>query len=375
MEQVKGVSNIIRMPRLGSIRLGIKVKNAKGVEYPKATDYFVCPEEVQAVYGDKPTDLRVAFPLEDETIFAKQSYSHYTRTRGLVCRGNGETAMRLIDIKTGALPTEDSKQVEMRAWRCCPKNDEADESPDLCPEFTGQGYKAPQCRLLMQLQVLLPEVPGIGVWQISTGSFFGIVNLNSCLATLRTLTGGRVSMIPIRLLLRPQEVQADGKKKNVHVLQFVVPLTLSELQNALAMPPLAALLPAPEEPERDLDYAEAEVTPEQRLPDVERAKADMEMWDGQTADQQFKGLVDTPQDTQEAPEQAEKGDSGQEDAPGEKAEVTRQKIRNTMRKRWPDDTEGRNTAPFCQQWGADTVDQIPAANLQEALEKITPKGG
>ena len=39
------------LPRIGKIRLGIKKKHSNGREYPAATDYFVCPPEVQAVYG------------------------------------------------------------------------------------------------------------------------------------------------------------------------------------------------------------------------------------------------------------------------------------------------------------------------------------
>ena len=50
-----------RAPRAGKIHLGEKVTNAKGTTYPKATPYFVCPPEVQAVYGDKPTSLKVMF--------------------------------------------------------------------------------------------------------------------------------------------------------------------------------------------------------------------------------------------------------------------------------------------------------------------------
>ena len=75
------------------------------------------------------------------------------------------------------------------------------------------------------------------------------------------------------------------------------------------------------------------------------------------------------------PRKGEDAPEPHEDASREKTEVTRQKIRNALRKRWPEDTEGKNTSPFCQQWGADTVDGIPVGNLQEALGKITLKGG
>lgn len=49
-----------RIPRLGKVRLGEKVERGK-TEYPRPTDYFVCPIEVRAVYGEKPKTLQIAF--------------------------------------------------------------------------------------------------------------------------------------------------------------------------------------------------------------------------------------------------------------------------------------------------------------------------
>ena len=265
MAPIKGISDIRRPPRLGRIRLGIKAISIKtGGEYPKAVDYFVCPPEVQAVYGEKPTELRIAFPVEDEAKFAPQSYSCYSATRGLICRGDGEKALRLIEKKTGALVHRDSVETEMRPWRCHPVQMDAEDSQDLCPEFTGEGYKAPQCRRLMQLQFFLPDVEGLGVWQLDTGSFHNIVALNSVVELLRSLTSPpRVSMIPLRMLLVSRDGQVEGKKKSFHVLQFIVPYSLNELQVLIGKPPLRALLGSPAEPEPILegkeDIAEGEV--------------------------------------------------------------------------------------------------------------------
>jgi len=70
---IKGLSEQRRLPRIGKIRLGVKKKSPRtGAEYPVATDYFVCPTEVQAVYGEKPKRLDVIIPLEDEEIWASQ---------------------------------------------------------------------------------------------------------------------------------------------------------------------------------------------------------------------------------------------------------------------------------------------------------------
>ena len=54
MSPIKGISEIVRLPRLGKIRLGIKEEGADGKLYPTPTDYFVCPDEVKKVFGEKP---------------------------------------------------------------------------------------------------------------------------------------------------------------------------------------------------------------------------------------------------------------------------------------------------------------------------------
>jgi hypothetical protein len=149
---IEGLTNIVRIPRLGKIRLGIKAKsNKKDSEYPKATDYFVVPNEVKEVYGDKPTELEIMFPVEDPEMFAQQWLRAYSMSQGLVCIGNGLEAKRKVDVETGAMANHETNQWEWHQITC--------ESQE-CPE-----YQSKTCRRVMNLQFLLPEVPGLGVWQ------------------------------------------------------------------------------------------------------------------------------------------------------------------------------------------------------------------
>jgi Recombination directionality factor-like len=79
-----------RLPRLGKIRLGIKIKSG-AVEYPRETNYFVCPPEIQAVYGGEPKILPVMIPVEDEGLFLRQYYALYGSNQRLKCHGDGRT--------------------------------------------------------------------------------------------------------------------------------------------------------------------------------------------------------------------------------------------------------------------------------------------
>ncbi len=237
---IKGLSEQRRMPRLGKLHLGIKVttvKDGKEITYPKAVDYFVCPPEVQAIFGEQPKALDIMFPVEDPEKFAPQNYKCYSSFRGLVCKGNGETCMRMIDTATGDFAHRDTKEVAMAEAKC--------DGQD-CPQ-----YQAKKCKEVMNLQFLLPTVPGLGVWQLDTGSYHGIVTVNSALDLIKNVCG-RVSMIPLKLTVEPKEVTVDGKKKKVHVLNVRANVTLAEIQRVAALPCCQVMLPPPDEERPEL---------------------------------------------------------------------------------------------------------------------------
>ena len=254
------VSNVRRIPRLGKIRLGIKETSSKtGNPYPKATDYFVVPPEVAEALGtDKPKELPIMFPCEDEAQFAQQWLRCYSQTQGLVCVGDGITARRKIDKETGNIANHNTKDWVWKDSLTC--------NPEECPL-----YNSKRCRRVMNLQFLMPTVPGLGVWQIDTSSFWSIVHLNSMLDMLRNLCG-RISFIPLTLALSPMEVTPPGgTKKTVYVMHIKQDIKLSELQAWGRREPTRVLLPEPitEEPPEDLFpreiLAEGEGIPE-RLP-------------------------------------------------------------------------------------------------------------
>ncbi|MBM4463652.1 MAG: hypothetical protein FJ012_10070 [Chloroflexi bacterium] len=211
---IKGLSDQVRLPRLGKIRLGVRVKGRGNSCCPRAVDYFVCPEPVRRVYGDRPKELRILFPIEDESKWAAQFYRCYSRSRGLVCRGNGQRASALVYERTGLLATRSSRRTTLKEIAC---------HPPTCPHY------GERCRRVMNLQFLLPDVPGLGVWQLDTSSYWSMVNINSGLKIVHQVCG-RVSMIPLRLKLVAQEVRPNGSKKAAYVLALGTPLTLTQMR-------------------------------------------------------------------------------------------------------------------------------------------------
>jgi len=235
------LNDIIRIPRLGKIHLGIKaISTEKQTEYPKATDYFVVPDEVKAVYGDKPKELDIMFPVEDQNLFAQQWLRAYSLTQGLTCIGDGINARRKVDADTGAMASHKTKTWEWHEITC---------NSQECPD-----YHDKRCRRVMNLQFLLPNVPGLGVYQIDTSSFYSIVNINSMIKMLKGVLG-RCSMLPLTLALGPIEVSPPGlSKKTVYIMHIKKDIKLAELAQVAQLPPAKVLLPEPEteEPPEDL---------------------------------------------------------------------------------------------------------------------------
>lgn len=266
---IEGLSELVRIPRLGKIRLGVKVKsNKKDVQYPKATDYFVVPDEVKAVYGDKPTELQIMFPVEEPELIAQQWLRAYSLTQGLVCIGSGVEARRKVDVATGAMADHETKDWEWREITC---------DPQECPE-----YETKRCRRVMNLQFLLPEVPGLGVYQIDTSSFYSIVNINSMIKMLKGMLG-RCSMVPLTLTLGPIEVCPPGlTKKTVHIMHIKKDIKLSQLAQIAQLPPARVLIPEAdtEEPPEDLfpDGAIADTKKPRRKPVSAQSPKDAELF-------------------------------------------------------------------------------------------------
>lgn len=234
---IKGVTDRPRLPRLGKIHLGVKVEQEGKASYPRATDHFVCPPEVQEVFGAEPTELAIAFPTDDVNQCASHWYRAYS-ARGLVCRGDGEEATRLVDMKAtvsgdGELP----ESLHPKHWKIATARSESTAyhaiqcPPDTCPQFASKA-----CRPIMNIQFMLPTVPGLGIWQIDTSSWNSIRNVLSGLQLVQALIG-RVSGIPLTLALVPLQVQPEGQaKKTVRVLRLTAPYKLSDLYRRAALP-------------------------------------------------------------------------------------------------------------------------------------------
>lgn len=223
MSPIKDLTDVVRLPRLGKIHLGTKHPE-KG--YPIKADHFVFPKDhldykkLVEIFGEAPKELRIFIPVEDEETWGSQYYKCYNMIYGLVCKGDGETALRMVVAKTNELPKVNIPgTVTMKEMPCAGRE---------CPE-----YKAKKCHEVMNFRFIIPEIPGLGIWQIDTGSKNSILNINSC-AKLIKRAFGRISMIPLKLTFEPIQVQnpENGKKQTVYTLNLRTDVTIAQLANA-----------------------------------------------------------------------------------------------------------------------------------------------
>ena len=218
---IQGLTQVRRLPRLGKIKMGRKVpaktRDGRDIEIPQKTEHFVVPPEVEKVYGDKPKVLDILIPVEDEEKWAPQYYKLYSRTQGLVCKGDGCNATRLIDTATGDRAHKTTKEVIRKDWECTGRK---------CPDYLSKDG----CKEVMTLMFILYKVPGMGIWQIDTSSVNSIININSCADYIRAVFG-KVSWIPLQLTIEPKEVQnpETGKRQTVYVLNIRNNLVLLDM--------------------------------------------------------------------------------------------------------------------------------------------------
>lgn len=248
---IKGLSSIRRISRGGYLRLGEKVRNSAGKEYPKAIDYFLAdfddPDNeaiFTRLYGEKPKRVTVCLAYDTQDECFPQFYKCYGAS-GLKCKGDGESADRWID---GAL---------VEGLVC--------DTPIHCDFAMENKDKSgkPGCKQSGSLQFFIKGIPGLQIFQINTTSRNSFININTAIGTLTWLRSGKsIRGVWFDLVVRPHETMAEGKKKTVFVLDAVLPVSLDDahkLRSAIEVP---TQLPAPDESKDPLLYPEDGFEPE-----------------------------------------------------------------------------------------------------------------
>jgi len=199
------------------IRLGIRVKNERGVEYPKETDYFVCPKEVRDVFGEEPTELTVFFPVADREKVFPQCYEKYGSNEALLCQGDGEKEAQRLNLENGSW-----KKVK-------------------CPcEHYGKKYdkktKIGGCVKAGYLKFMIPSVSIGTFYQCRVGGTVSIEECNSAFDLAEKTTGGHWAMIPFRMrrVAKKLKIPGTANMKNHWVVTLEIAASTEEIRRVIS---------------------------------------------------------------------------------------------------------------------------------------------
>lgn len=273
---IVGLTDSTRPTLLGMIRIGEKKRSVNtGKEYPSKLDHFIFDPKVEderqraailaaieGVYGKTPKLLRVKFHSNNPTDIFDANYCLW-QASGLLCKGDGKTALRL-----------DDKYVQMREQRAPKTGTDPDDriedetldgetytrvvchTPGACAYALARGaHGKPGCAAKGFLRVILPDLPGLGVWGLSTGSINSIAQLNSAVQYLCGAFGGRLFGHEANLIITPKQgiIPETQKTTDIFVLNLTTEHSFNQLARIAAQPTVPAGLIGHEERELDED--------------------------------------------------------------------------------------------------------------------------
>jgi len=155
-----------RLQRLGRVRLGHKAQKKRGdgtiVEYPVADPFFVLDDDLQALFGPRPTELAIQL-LFDQVELTFPHYLRRYKKAGLRCLGDGLEIMYrvnedgIVDVRNGTAQTEDGKTVIG-----------ADEVIErvACTGDQCEHYISSECKPTGYLKFAFTEHPRMGYYDI-----------------------------------------------------------------------------------------------------------------------------------------------------------------------------------------------------------------
>lgn len=145
--------------------------------------------------------------------------------------GNGAQQWRVITAATAIdaiLPPGDPLTQAYEQWtkggcqvRCDGVTEQFTGNPCLCITRFGENWHEHTkdvCDSKSRLKVLLPDMPGLGVWRMETGSYYATDEIAGMVDVIRGSVGENV-LVPVRLRIEQRTRVSEGKTK-----QFVVPV-------------------------------------------------------------------------------------------------------------------------------------------------------
>ena len=224
-----------RLAEVGKIKIGGKgeVRKKSGgngtYQLPVRYDHFVVTtteknqktgnffpdEQLMKALGDQPKEIPIVFLFDDVDMNFNTSFAMYQGAK-CVCRGDGEEAERMFLTPGKSDPFEliddgpkTVKKDERRRIAC---------DPEKCPMMKPDSKGATKCKPSGVLSCLIPASMNIGgVYRFRTHSWNTISNILASLDLIKTITGGVLVGLPMKLQFLKKSTEDHGNVNIVNV--------------------------------------------------------------------------------------------------------------------------------------------------------------
>jgi recombination directionality factor gp3-like protein len=218
-----------RLVEVGRIRIGAQAKTRGGKLAPKKLDSYRLTsgskdllEAAAAIYGGEVT------PWEGAPGDSRQWELFTTADVLDVVFPPGQNFTQFWEMWSGGGCLR----------RCDGEREQIADGPCLCPrdydERRDQAAEGKACKPTTRLSVILPKVPGIGVWRVETHGFYAAVELAGS-AELCEMATAKGRMIPARLRLDRRTVKRGGQTRNFNVPVVEIDATVTQVMEALGV--------------------------------------------------------------------------------------------------------------------------------------------
>jgi len=255
-----------RGQQIGRLRIGQQVQASNGKMRPARLDTFrfttasrVTAQAIAALYGGKVRDWSGEF----EVITGKSEI-------GVTVPPRDEVVSQWYEMwsKGGCQRRCDSQREQISGGPClCPHAENPSDADEVARKALERSDLAklnpPQaCKLVTRISVMIPDLPGLGVFRLDTGSFYAAVEIGDS-AALMQVARDRGVFLPAILRIEQRQRVAGGqtKKYPVPVLEVLATfrdLATGAIENAGIV---AQLPPAPGEQPRAITAGAPAVPP------------------------------------------------------------------------------------------------------------------
>ena len=281
-----------RGQQIGRIRLGQMVAASNGKMRPAKLDHFrfttasrVAADAIAELYGGEVRDWQRG---QFEVITKKSEI-------GVTVPPRDQVISQWYEMwnKGGAVRRCDSQHEQISNGPClCPHAQNPDDEDEVARCALERSALASQktpaaCKIVTRISVMIPDLPGLGVFRLDTGSYYAAVEIGDAAAIMQ-LARDQGTFLPAMLRIEHRSRVANGQTKKYPVPVLELLSTLRQITSgALEAGGITAQLPpAPGEQPKAIaaapppvPAAESVAQPAPPLPDVPADEPGLEDWE------------------------------------------------------------------------------------------------